>query len=42
MKYEPRPLYTSGFKLSKSLIRHNPTGTILFMGKVMNPNGEKI
>lgn len=24
------------------LIRHKPTGTILFMGKVMNPNGEKI
>jgi len=24
------------------LIRHKPTNTILFMGKVMNPNGEKI
>ena len=24
------------------LIRHKPTGTILFTGKVMNPNGEKI
>ena len=24
------------------LIRHQPTGAILFMGKVMNPNGEKI
>jgi serpin B len=24
------------------LIRHKPTGTILFMGKVMNPDGEKI
>ena len=24
------------------LIRHKPTNTILFMGKVMNPSGEKI